>query len=235
MAKPLDLGVVIPVYNEEECIAKVILDLIAVLEKEVAEFKILCVNDGSKDNSLKILTEFAGTEKRLIVIDQPNGGHGKAIRRGYEEALKLSPEYIFQCDSDDQFELRDFCKLWEVRERKLLTLGIRLGRQDPLLRRCVSKIITFILFSLGSSYIPDPNIPFRLVKRDYLGHLLSKVPKDVFAPNVFISALGGRESNLQCIGVRHKERATGEVSIKKWKFFKVVFRSFYELIVWRFK
>ena len=95
----IEVAIVIPVYNEEKIISEVIKQVI----NGTKDFnkKIILINDGSKDSSLIEIKKYS-IEKDIIIIDQKNEGHGPTIIKGYNEALKYNPKYIFQMDSDNQ-------------------------------------------------------------------------------------------------------------------------------------
>ena len=78
-----DVSVIIPVYNAEEYLASC---LDSVLGQTLKNIEIICVNDGSKDGSLKILKEYRKKDKRIKIIDLPNGGPSIARNRGMAEA-----------------------------------------------------------------------------------------------------------------------------------------------------
>ena len=83
------LVVVMPVYNEAGCIERVLGEWLAALEN--IDASLLIVNDGSTDGTERILENLNDREPRLRVINQPNGGHGAAILRGYRRAIALTP------------------------------------------------------------------------------------------------------------------------------------------------
>lgn len=89
------ISVVIPVYNVEVYLEKAISSL---LNQSFDDFELICVNDGSKDNSLNILNNYAKLDSRVIVIDKKNGGCGSARNRGLDEA---KGDYIYFFDPDD--------------------------------------------------------------------------------------------------------------------------------------
>ena len=89
------VSVVIPVYNVEEFLDEAITSL---LNQSFDDFELICVNDGSKDNSLKILNKYASIDARVKVVDKKNGGCGSARNRALDEARG---EYIYFFDPDD--------------------------------------------------------------------------------------------------------------------------------------
>lgn len=95
----VEISVVVPVYNVEEYL-KECLD--SIVNQTFTDLEIICVNDGSKDNSLQILNEYAKKDDRIIVIDQENGGHAVATNVGIDKA---TGKYLFLMDSDDKLKL----------------------------------------------------------------------------------------------------------------------------------
>ena len=92
------VSVIIPVYNAEKFINDT---LDCVLGQTMREIEVICVDDGSRDNSLELLRARALTDDRLMVISQPNSGAGVARNNGLVHA---KGEYISWLDSDDLFE-----------------------------------------------------------------------------------------------------------------------------------
>lgn len=89
------LSVVIPVYNKE----KYILQLLESLSRQTFDdFEIIAVDDGSTDNSLKLMREYVSKEPRLTVIHQENKGVSGARNAGFE---RVKGKYVAFVDSDD--------------------------------------------------------------------------------------------------------------------------------------
>lgn len=99
------LSLVIPVYNVENYLHQC---LDSIFSQTFKDFEVICVDDGSTDNSLKILRNYAKNDKRLSIICQSNLGAGVARNRGMEKA---KGQYIVFLDSDDFFELTFFEKM----------------------------------------------------------------------------------------------------------------------------
>ncbi len=99
MTNMIKVSVIIPVYNAEEHL-KQCLD--SVMNQTLQEIEVLCVDDGSTDNSLKILREYEEKDSRLHVICQANAGAGAARNTGLRQA---QGKYLSFLDSDDFFEL----------------------------------------------------------------------------------------------------------------------------------
>lgn len=92
------LSIVIPVYNAEKTIKYCVE---SILSQTFMDIEIICVNDGSTDNSLVIISEIANNDSRVIVLDQVNKGASEARNLGVQHSRG---EYITFVDADDWLE-----------------------------------------------------------------------------------------------------------------------------------
>ncbi|MCI8968149.1 MAG: glycosyltransferase family 2 protein [Lachnospiraceae bacterium] len=77
------VSVIIPIYNVEKYIAECVE---SVQKQTLKEIEIICVNDGSLDNSMKIVGKMALKDKRIKIINKMNGGLSSARNAGFAEA-----------------------------------------------------------------------------------------------------------------------------------------------------
>ena len=102
------ISVVVPVYNAEpylkECME-------SVCSQSFPDLEIICVNDGSTDNSLQILGDYAARDSRIRVIDSPNGGYGKAMNIGMDAA---SGKYLAILEPDDYLPPHAYERLYST-------------------------------------------------------------------------------------------------------------------------
>ncbi len=96
------ISVLIPIYNASDFLEKSIGSL---LNQTFKDFELVCVNDGSKDNSLEILEKFAQKDSRVKVISKENGGCGSARNRALDEA---NGKYVYFFDPDDEISENTF-------------------------------------------------------------------------------------------------------------------------------
>lgn len=89
------ISIIIPVYNAEKYLAQ---SLDSVINQDFQSLEILCINDGSTDNSLRILNEYKKRDKRIIIIDQKNRGGSAARNAGLKRARG---KHIMFLDADD--------------------------------------------------------------------------------------------------------------------------------------
>ena len=97
MKKIIKISVIIPFYNAEKYFKKC---LNSILNQTLNEIEILCINDGSVDNSINILQKFSLTDKRIKIVTQKNKGPASARNLG----IYLSRgEYLAFMDADDYY------------------------------------------------------------------------------------------------------------------------------------
>ncbi|MCO4793868.1 MAG: glycosyltransferase family 2 protein [Bacteriovoracaceae bacterium] len=227
---------VIPAYNEEGCLNKVLEEWITGLRTLETNFIIYVINDGSKDSTEKILKSFSEKNTELQFVTQENQGHGIALRNGYDWAISKSPDWIFHVDSDDQFKFKDFPKLWNHRNEAPVHYGYRMNRNDPLHRIIISRILRIIIFITFGIWIPDSNVPYRLLNYNFLKSALPHISSDFFAPNIFVSLYAfSWKGDVPVHPVAHIERQTGEMSLPSSRLIKACIKSFIELIKFRFR
>lgn len=92
-------SIIIPVYNIEEYLKEC---LESIINQSFKDFEVICVNDGSTDNSLEILQKYAENDERFKVLNQENQGQGVARNNALNIA---NGEYILFVDPDDFIEL----------------------------------------------------------------------------------------------------------------------------------
>jgi glycosyltransferase involved in cell wall biosynthesis len=91
----INISVIIPVYNVEKYLREC---LDSIVNQSLKNIEIICVNDGSTDNSLEILNEYAQKDDRFVILSQANQGQGVARNKGIDVA---QGEYIMFVDPDD--------------------------------------------------------------------------------------------------------------------------------------
>lgn len=104
------ISVIIPVYNVQEYLERC---LDSVIKNTYKKLEIICINDGSTDNSLNILRKYVKEDGRFIIIDQKNAGVSAARNAGLEIA---SGDYIAFVDSDDWVHPQYFETLMQMQE-----------------------------------------------------------------------------------------------------------------------
>ncbi|UTW61193.1 glycosyltransferase family 2 protein [bacterium SCSIO 12741] len=232
-SKSIELAVVIPVYNEAGAIGEVVKDWADTLRNLGIGFEIHTYNDGSKDNTLELLTQLSHEFSELKVHDKPNSGHGPTILQGYRE--NAHHPWIFQVDSDNELVAGDFHLLWKERENHDFLIGKRSQWSQPLPRKVISWISRRIIHLFYQTPVWDVNAPYRLMRSEIYAPYFQQIPDDTFAPNLILSGIPGKKKlRVFQTNVVHHQRTTGQVSIKKWKLLKAAFRSFQQSVTFSF-
>ena len=92
------VSVILPIYNAEQYLKEC---LNSIINQTFKEIEIICVNDGSTDNSLDIIREYAQKDDRIKYINKPNAGYGQTMNSGLDLA---TGEYIGIVEPDDYIE-----------------------------------------------------------------------------------------------------------------------------------
>jgi glycosyltransferase involved in cell wall biosynthesis len=100
------VSVIVPVYNAGKFLVRC---LDSIISQTLLDIEIICINDGSTDDSLEILEKYAAKDSRMVVFRQDNLGQGAARNVGLESARG---EYVGFVDADDWIELNYFEKLY---------------------------------------------------------------------------------------------------------------------------
>ena len=218
-----------PVYNEQDAIVAAIDDVRQHVLALIPESELVVVDDGSRDATGALLDQAALADPRIKVIHQPNGGHGAALLTG----LKASNgEYIFLIDSDRQIRLESFKDAWaQIVAGRDAVFGVRRRRYDPVLRLYLSRLIRHSVNVLFRVELSDANAPYKLFRRGIWNEARECVPDGTLAPSMFLAIVAkSRGFNILELDVTHKERDTGEVTLRKFKLLKFCARGLGQML-----
>lgn len=94
----IEISILMPIYNASTYLRQ---SLDSVTNQTLTNIEIICINDGSTDNSLEIIREYAEKDSRIVIIDKPNSGYGDSMNRGLDIA---KGKYIAILEPDDWYE-----------------------------------------------------------------------------------------------------------------------------------
>lgn len=120
-SKVTKVSVVIPVYNAGKYIGQM---LESVLAQSIQEIEVICVNDGSTDNSCEVIRGFMSRDSRIKLLEQPNVNAGAARNRGLSQARG---KYVVFWDADDQFDRRALefmCRKMQKMQADICVCGV---------------------------------------------------------------------------------------------------------------
>ncbi len=181
------LFIIVPAYNEEKTIGRVISDLfehgLKQIENGITQMKIVVVDDGSTDNTAEVARQ-AGA---IVLQHEVNRGQGAALQTGNEFALQQGASTVVHFDADGQFNPADIQSALEAMQTKRVDvlLGSRFldnRSKMPWTKKYillpVSRFINWLLTGLKLS---DAHNGFRILSRNALQKI--KISQDRMAHN----------------------------------------------------
>lgn len=225
------LYIVIPAYNEEKNIEKVVKDWYPIVEQYHGEglSRLVVIDDGSRDDTYAILTRCASEKPLLIPITKENSGHGATVLYGYHYALEHGADYVFQTDSDGQTQAEEFYQFWESRNKYDMVIGLRDKRQDGISRIFVTKVLKAVIKLCFGVSVPDANTPYRLMSGESLEKVLQSVPENFNLSNVLVTVIyTKRRMRVRYIPITFKPRQGGKNSINLKSITKIGRKALYD-------
>lgn len=187
----MKLSIIIPVFNEERTIKELINRVLRVPLPYKIEKEIIVVNDGSTDNTYKILQEF--TDDIKLIAHEENRGKGTAIRAGIKES---TGDLVIIQDADLEYNPSDYGTLLApiVNKKFRVVYGTRLSNY-PLklwgenktvmpIHLIANKFLTFLTNLIYGSKLTDMETCYKLFTRTLLEKLNLKSEKFDFEPEV---------------------------------------------------
>ena len=177
------LSVVIPLYNEEKIIDTLYSRCTTALNKWCSSYEIICVNDGSTDNTLQILKQYHERDKRIkVVCFSRNFGHQAAFLSGLKNSTGL---YIAMIDGD----LQDPPELLEQFFQKMeegydVVYGVRRKRKEGFFKKLSYKLYYIILNNISTIPIPLDSGDFSMIRRSVLLQMVEIQEKNIFLRGV---------------------------------------------------
>lgn len=214
------LLIVMPVFNEQSSIEKVVTEWFRELDTVVGDFVMYVIDDGSSDSTPSILKSLSETlDSRFETLSRANLGHGQTCMEGYRLAVARKIDFVFQIDSDGQCDPAYFRRFWELRDTYDVIYGRR-TRKDGFHRQVASFVLRVSLLLRFKIYCVDANVPYRLMKTKVCSAVFSKIPTDLFLANVGLAVLLRQTSGIRhgSVPILFQERIGGEPSVPFTKF-----------------
>lgn len=206
--------IIIPVYNEERNIEKVITSL-----KEKAPYAdYLIVNDCSRDDTVRICKQ-----KGYNYISLPvNLGIGGGVQAGYQYALERDYDIAVQMDGDGQHDAGYLDKLLEpiIKDQADIVIGSRFilkqGFQSSRLRRAGISFLSFLIKVCSKTTVKDVTSGFRGVNKKFIKIYSQEYSQDYPEPEAIIAGAFHKGRIMEVPVIMH-ERESGSSSIHSWK------------------
>ena len=210
------LGVAFLAYNEEALIAKTVAEAVSSLSVIPGlDWRVLVVNDGSRDRTGEIAEELARQDSRISVVHH-QGNKGYAVAT--ETALRNAPgEVVMVVDGDGQHTMGDAPRFLEAIEGGAdVVFGWKKQRNDPFVRLVLSKGLNTLSRWILGSPLHDINGGCRAFRRDVarrieIRHRINFVGDEIFAR---CRIAGWKVSEVV---VRHFPREAGQSIHRPWK------------------
>lgn len=224
-----NLWVIMPVYNEEEAVGRVIEEWQKCLSDNLKNYTFCILNDGSKDDTLSILRQYEQKYPQIMIVDKPNSGHGQTCIYGYKLALENNADWVFQIDSDGQCAPEYFPKFIQAAENNKAVYGYRQSRDDGFKRSVISRFVTLFTFFATGQWVRDANVPYRLIHKSVMEKITGKVPQTFHLANILVSVLSKKEAGIKWVNIHFRDRIGGTPSVKTVSFVKHGFKLFRQL------
>ncbi len=149
------VSLVIPSYNDETTVGRLIDDSDKLLKDVCRDYEIVVINDGSKDGTLAVLQEAANKNRRIRLINhEVNKGFGETIRELY---LSGEKDLIFSLPGDYQYAPKELLEMAKGLKQNDFVIGLRVKRNDPPRRKLQSHIYNTMLRILYGHRHTDVN------------------------------------------------------------------------------
>ncbi|QIE60941.1 glycosyltransferase family 2 protein [Rasiella rasia] len=202
--------IIVPVYNEEENLARVEKELLAYTKIATKTTSILFVNDGSKDNSQKLIEDICERNEAFNFINfKENRGLSAAIKAGFDHVEAPLLGYI---DSDLQTAPEDFNLLLEKIGEYDLVTGVRANRKDTFVKNMSSKIANGIRRAFTHDGMDDTGCPLKVIKTDYAKRIPMFKGLHRFLPAMILLQNG----KVLQVPVQHFPRMAGTAKFGVW-------------------
>ncbi|SDB60394.1 Glycosyltransferase involved in cell wall bisynthesis [Desulfonatronum thiosulfatophilum] len=222
---PPAISCILPIYNEEGCLAPLIEELGIALKNFGRPYEIICVDDCSRDGSLAVLLELQEQRGDLRVIRHThNLGQSAAFATGFQVA---AAPILITMDADMQHDPRDIPALLRaLTPDTALVSGIRANRRDNWVKRISSRMGNKFRNIIAGDHISDAGCTFRIIRRESLPELLVFNGMHRFLPTL-----------LRCRGmtvvehpINHRPRTSG---VSKYGISNRLWRGFLDCIAIR--
>ena len=213
--KAPDLSIVVPMYNEQDGLAVFFERLHCVLRDTEKTFEVVCVNDGSSDDTLERLVSFQKNEyPSLHIVDlSRNIGKEAALSAGIEESQGRAV-IVIDADLQDPPELiSEFIAKWEVGYD--VVYGVRKSRtKDTWFKRITAQFFYAVFNRLSKTKLPAGAGDFRLMDRKVVNALMKMPEHARFMKGIF-AWVGFKQTGVPF------DRPERHAGVSKWPFVKL--------------
>ena len=202
--------IIVPVYNEEDNIARLEEKLSNYLPQSLYKTCVLFVNDGSTDDSGSRIHQMCDRHPGFFYIEMKrNGGLSAALKAGFDHCFS---EYVGYMDADMQTDADDFNLLLPGLANCEFVTGIRANRKDSFFKNLQSKIANGYRRMMTGDGVSDTGCPLKVMYTDYAKRIPMFRGMHRFLPALILLQNG----NVRQIPVRHYPRIAGKSKYHLW-------------------
>jgi len=222
--RPIDISLVVPVYNEEENLPILIPEMTEVLQGLGKSYEMIFVDDGSTDGSRALLKRMIAQDPQIRLLGfKRNCGETAAGAAGLKEARG---KIVITMDADLQNDPKDIPKMLDYLKDYDMVSGWREKREDSRIKRITSKIANGIRNGLSKESVRDSGCTFRTYKRECLQNLKLYKGMHRFMPTL-VRMEGFRVIEIP---INHRPRKFG---VSKYNTWNRMWRAFVDLLAVR--
>lgn len=219
----MKLSVIIPAYNEEKTIVKLLQKVVDVTLINNVEKEIIVVNDCSTDNTKKVIEDFSATSNSNIKLfhQEKNQGKGAAIRKGIELA---SGDFLIVQDADLEYNPEEFNLLLQPAVDGVadVVYGSRFmgGKPHRILffwHSLGNKFLTFLSNMFTNLNLTDMETCYKLIRSDYAKKIKLKENRFGFEPEVTAKLARIKGIRIYEVGISYYGRTYQEGKKIGWK------------------
>jgi glycosyltransferase involved in cell wall biosynthesis len=214
------VSIIINVYNEVGTIENEILNIHSKILSKLPGSELIIAEDGSADGTKEIIEKYVCDAGVIHSTCARRKGYAQALR----DAIKIAKNpYIFFSDTGSKFDFDDFWKLYDIRNKYSLVIGVRSKRSDQLYRRLLTLAYNFILKKYFNVYLEDADSGFRIYSRDLIRKLVNEewintslIGSELTLRTIFSSG------NVGYVEVAYKQRSGISRGLPPQKILKVI-------------
>ncbi|NHZ85121.1 MAG: glycosyltransferase [Planctomycetia bacterium] len=217
-----EISVIVPIFNEQT----VVKDTIERIKKIVPDSEIIAINDGSSDNTLKILN----TIDKIIVINHPyNLGYGASLKDGIKTA---TGKLIVITDADGTYPIENIHKLLIHSTKYDMVVGARIGTKVyiPFFRRPAKWVIKVLASFLVGKKIPDINSGLRIFNKEKALEFMNLYPSGFSFTTTITLSFFTSDYTIKYIPINYFKR-TGKSTIHPLKDFAGFITLIFRIII----
>ena len=223
-ANARSLTIFFPAFNEEAIIERTVRGALIAAQRNVADFEVIVIDDGSADKTAQVVESVAKTDARVrLVRHSVNRGYGAALRSGFAAATK---DVVFYSDADGQFDLNELPGTIALLRDAPVVAGYRIRRSDPWHRLFIARTYRLVIWLVFGLRVRDIDCAWKMLRRKTLSGI--ELESDgAFISSELLIKLKRAGVAMREIGVHHYPRTTG---VSKGDTTKVILRTIRDII-----